>query len=350
MGRLVLTPEGVAAFEYDGEFLETGFSISPIHLPLKPGLFLAEETPFDGNFGVFNDSLPDGWGNFILVRYLASQGISMESLSLLDRLSLVGSNGMGALEYYPDQPIQAENDTNDLNFLAGEVKKVLTEAAYSEHLKLLVEKGGAPGGARPKVLISHNKSSWIVKFPGPSNPPDIGMQEFVNSKIASKCGVLMPPTRLFEGKYFGVKRFDRKKQDRVHMLTASGLLNASHLKSSLDYIDLINLTFVLTKNIVDCYRLFRLMVYNVLTGNGNDHSKNFSFLYSDNEWSLSPAYDLVPKSGLDGNHVTTIAGQSKPGKKQMFDVARQCGLKSNIASTIYDEVYENCAPIRLKKF
>ncbi len=350
VGRLVLTQDQRVAFEYDKEFLNSGFSISPFHLPLKQGVFLAETSPFDGNFGVFNDSLPDGWGNFILARYLASQGISLDSQSLLDRLSRVGSKGMGVLEYYPEGSVTSSISTQDLNFLAKEVGKVLTEPTYSEHLHLLAENGCIPGGVRPKVLYSYNNEDWIVKFHSPSDPPNMGMSEFVNSKIARKCGIPMSPSRLFEGKYFGIKRFDVRSGNRLHMVSVSGLLNASHRKPALDYVDLIKATFVLTKNIKDCYQLFRRMVYNVLTGNRNDHSKNFSFLFEAGEWKLSPAYDMVPDKGLNGNHATRIAGHGQPEKTHIFEVAKLTGLKPSRISDIFDEVYTGCSPIRLSKF
>lgn len=93
VGRLALTGEGLCAFEYSAEWLESGFSISPFELPLKRGVFIAKPRPFDGGFGVFDDCLPDGWGQLILDRYLQQQGINPHTLTLLDRLALVGSAG-----------------------------------------------------------------------------------------------------------------------------------------------------------------------------------------------------------------------------------------------------------------
>ncbi|MCF7827034.1 MAG: type II toxin-antitoxin system HipA family toxin [Candidatus Marinimicrobia bacterium] len=347
VGQVAQTPEQKIVFEYSPSFLKTGFSISPFHLPLKPGLFTAPDEPFAGNFGVFNDSLPDGWGNLLLDRFLISQGISLSSLSALDRLSLIGSNGMGALQYFPDQKIQSEFSSTELAFLAQEVHKVISETEYSEHLEMLIAVGGSPGGARPKALIKVNHESWMVKFPSSLDPPDIGCIEFEYSRIARKCGIEMPQTQLFENKYFGVKRFDREGDERIHMHTASGLLNASHRYPSLDYSEIMKASFALTRNINDSYKLFRRMVFNVLTGNKDDHSKNFSFLFSEKEWSLAPAYDLAPSGGFNGNHSTTIAGQGQPSRSNIFDVGTQIGLKQNRLLQLFDEVYENCASIRL---
>jgi serine/threonine-protein kinase HipA len=82
-------------FEYDPSFLDSGIEISPFRLPLKAGTFQAKPEPFEGLFGVFNDSLPDGWGRLLLDRSLKSLGIAAVELGPLDRLTHVGSHGMG---------------------------------------------------------------------------------------------------------------------------------------------------------------------------------------------------------------------------------------------------------------
>jgi len=142
VGRMVLSPERLCVFEYDPEFLSTGFSISPFYLPLRSGIFTARREPFNGLFGVFNDSLPDGWGNLLIYRYLTSKGIRPQSLSVLDRLSIVGSSGMGAIQYKPDNHISTSHDINDFDILATEIEKILSEVDYTESLEVLAKKGG----------------------------------------------------------------------------------------------------------------------------------------------------------------------------------------------------------------
>jgi len=63
VGRIAMTPDALCAFEYDSAYLLSGNSISPFNLPLRQEIFIAKRTPFAGGFGVFADSLPDGWGN-----------------------------------------------------------------------------------------------------------------------------------------------------------------------------------------------------------------------------------------------------------------------------------------------
>lgn len=347
LGRMVLSPDKLVVFEYGTAFLRSGFSISPFYLPLRPGLFTARRDPFNGMFGIFNDSLPDGWGNLLIDRYLISQGIKPQTLSLLDRLAIVGSSGMGAIEYIPDNHIKAKQEINDINMLATEVVKVLSEMDYETTLDVLAEKGGSSGGARPKVLINIKDESWIVKFPSSVDSSDIGDIEYNYSLMAKKCGIEMPETALFEGKYFGVRRFDREKGKRIHMHTASGLLYASHRYPSLDYTELIKATLALTKNIEDSYSLFRLMVFNVLSGNKDDHAKNFSFIHKSGKWQLSPAYDLVLSTGFNNYHSTTVAGKGNPGMDDILKVATETGLKEKRCREIFDDVYENSREIRI---
>lgn len=76
VGVISLTPDDKRlAFEYNPRWLAEGFSISPLELPLKPGLFLANPTPLYGNFGIFEDSLPDGYGRYLLHKALLREGI-----------------------------------------------------------------------------------------------------------------------------------------------------------------------------------------------------------------------------------------------------------------------------------
>lgn len=79
-------------FEYDAQFIEQELEISPYMLPLRPGVTVFDNSLFAGLPGVFNDSLPDGWGRLLFDRLAQSQGILP-----LDRLDYVGKTGMGAL-------------------------------------------------------------------------------------------------------------------------------------------------------------------------------------------------------------------------------------------------------------
>lgn len=114
VGTLAATRDGVLAFEYEDEWLRDGFSISPLSLPLEKRVFVADRHPLDGVFGVFDDSLPDGWGRLLVDRLLRSQGIDPYEVGPIARLSLVGSSGMGALEYEPATDVPLAGSALDL--------------------------------------------------------------------------------------------------------------------------------------------------------------------------------------------------------------------------------------------
>jgi serine/threonine-protein kinase HipA len=347
VGRLALTPENHVAFEYNSGFFRKGQSISPFYLPLKTGVFIARQEPFFGNFGVFNDSLPDGWGNLLLDRFLQSQKIDPSQLTVLDRLSLVGTSGMGALEYKPDNSFDSKESSSDLNFLASEAEKVLNRTDSGTSLDMLFKLGGSSGGARPKVLVNIDGEEWLIKFRSTLDPSDVGQIEYQYSLLAKECGIEMPETRLFEGKYFGVKRFDRDGKAKVHMLSAAGLLHADYRIPSLDYQSLFTACFKLTGNIEEVYNLFRLMVFNVLIKNRDDHARNFSFLLKNGKWMLSPAYDLLPSNGFNGFHTTTIAGQGDPKCPDIQLVAESLKLNRLRTKEIYELIEEKCKNFRI---
>ena len=94
----------------------------------------------------------------------------------------------------------------------------------------------------------------------------------------------------------------------------------------------------ITRDIREADKMFRLMVFNVLIGNKDDHAKNFSFLYRDDRWQLSPAYDLLPSAGFNGNHTTTVNGQGKPTLKDCLEVARSVSYPEKRAARIIEEV------------
>ena len=339
VGRLALTKDRLCAFEYDPVWLVSGFSISPFKLPLEKKVFIAAKDPFDGNFGVFSDSLPDGWGRLLIDRMLIKKRINPAEVSLLDRLTIVGKSGMGALEYHPETILSTAKITDNVDELAAECERILNDD-YEGNLEELVKAGGSSGGARPKVLIKYKKEDWIVKFRSSKDSKDIGKQEYDTSIKARKADLDMPPTELFEGKYFGVKRFDRKPDGtKIHMLSASGLLDASHRFPTLDYVELLKATLLLTRDFRELEKMFRLMCFNVFAHNRDDHAKNFSFLYDGKAWKVSPAYDLVHSDGPGGEHTTTIAGEGKnPTEKDILKVAEEISIPPAKEKQIIDEV------------
>lgn len=67
-------------FAYDESWLRYGFSISPRSLPLENRVFEANPAKFNGLFGVFADSLPDGWGTLLAIKYFRKKGFRILDL------------------------------------------------------------------------------------------------------------------------------------------------------------------------------------------------------------------------------------------------------------------------------
>ncbi|MBE6313994.1 MAG: type II toxin-antitoxin system HipA family toxin [Bacteroidales bacterium] len=336
VGHLVLTKEGLCAFEYSTEWLTSGFSISPFELPLRSGVFIAKPRPFDGGFGVFDDCLPDGWGLLILDRYLQRQGINPRSLTLLDRLALVGSTGRGALEFRPDKSVVAKQDYADFEKLALEAEQILDSDDYAgKGIEEFQHRGGSPGGARPKIFARYEGKEWLVKFRAKQDPKRIGFEEYNYSILAKECGIEMPETRLFEDKYFGVERFDRTSSGKLHVVSIAGLIGADYRIPSIDYSHIFQVCAALTHNVAELWKVYRLMVFNYLIENKDDHAKNFAFIYRDGEWHFSPAFDILPSDGMNGFHTTSINDSIEPTKDDLIAVAVKAGLNKKEAEEIF---------------
>jgi len=340
VGRIAQTADKLMAFEYESQWLSDGFSISPFKLPLEKRVFIAQREPFNGNFGVFNDSLPDGWGQLLIDRMLIKKGIDPLSVSNIYRLAIVGRSGMGALEYEPEERLTGNAQICDLDILAREAREILNEKYNGSNLDDLAALGGSSGGARPKVLIKYKNEDWIVKFRADTDPKNIGKQEYCYMSAAIAAGLIVPQIKLFKNKYFGVKRFDRKPSgEKVFMISAGALLDASHRFPALDYCSLMALTMELTRDFRETDKMFRLMCFNVFAHNRDDHCKNFSFLYDDNKWKCSPVYDLVYAQGMGGEHATAIDGEGRnPTEKNILSAAEKAGLEKNKARIILQEV------------
>lgn len=348
VGTLASTPSGEVAFQYSSEWIADGFSISPLSLPLDDRVFVANGQPFEGVFGVFSDSMPDGWGRLLVDRMLREQRIDPNEIGPLERLSIVGQSGMGALEYLPETVLPARGQALDLDQIAAECAMLLKtdEASDLDELFLL---GGSSGGARPKIFTQIDGEDWIVKFPSSYDPENIGELEFDLAQKAARCGIKMHEVRLMPSRvcagYFATKRFDRAMQadgsiDKVHMASAGALLETSHRIPNLDYDQLLKLTLILTDDLSEVERMFRLMTFNVYAGNRDDHAKNFTFLFSrDAGWRLSPAYDLTENPGFNGEHSTTVNGKGKGiTDADILEVGLRAGLSKSRINQILQDV------------
>lgn len=353
VGLLSLTPDDRRnAFEYDKSWLADGFSISPLELPLKTGVFVAKPHPFYGNFGIFEDSLPDGYGRYLLHKTLLRKGINDADLSSLDRLAIVGDNGMGALSYSPTIELEREEEVTDFDMLQQMALEVL-KAQQDSDAGLLLYNSGNSGGARPKAVFSDADGHWIVKFRHTYDPSDIGAQEYRYNEIARKCGIIVPDFRLVNGRYFASRRFDIDGNgNRIHTATAGALLCLSLREPFMDYSNLLALTGYVTQSREDVEQMYRRMVFNYLTDNKDDHCKNFSFYVVENlddggwQWRLAPAYDLtLCTEGYNGEHATSVNGTGRPALSDFISIGKKIKLSEVRCREMIDEVRSECREI-----
>lgn len=348
------------AFEYAGDWLQNGFSISPFSLPLRPGVFLPKNWNFGGLHGAFGDVLPDSWGQLLVDRMLSDRGIDPTRLGILDRLSIVGTSGMGALTFHPAETFSATVSDPDYDRLAELCARLLRSQPVDD-LDTLYQLGGSSGGTRPKVLATVNGEDWIIKFQSHADPADFGKLEFDYAACAEQCGIHMAEYSLFPSEtcsgYFGMKRFDRIASEeggrRVHMLSAAALLELDHNAPSMDYHDLMKLTRLLTReDKQDLQEMFRRMCFNVYAHNRDDHSKNVSFLYDEEQkrWHLSPAYDLTYSTTYYGEHTTSVNGNgASPSMGDLLAVGTKSGLPSKWCSETASAV-QTTVQSSLKKY
>jgi serine/threonine-protein kinase HipA len=345
-------------FEYDATFLQDPLWLSPFRLPPKPGLHEHLDLAFGPMFGLFDDSLPDGWGLLLMNRYFIRQGLTPETISPLDRLAYLGERTMGALTYHP--PARQEDidrQVLDLHDMSREACLVL-EGKSDRILPQLLRAGGSPGGARPKVLVGlhgddmisgeddlpEGYTAWLIKFHAGGEATDDGLVEYAYSQMARVAGIVMPDTRIFhtaEGDtFFGVTRFDRRQNRRVHVHTFGNMIHANFRIPGCDYGLLLKVARILTKNQTDVLALFRMMIFNILAHNRDDHVKNFAFMLDpQGVWQAAPAYDLTFAQGPGGEHTMTVSGEGRePGREHILRIADGAGIIRRDATIIMKEV------------
>jgi serine/threonine-protein kinase HipA len=354
VGRLAKDPNerGAIWFQYDAQWIKSGYALSPFPpFDLKPGAFKPLSPIFEGLHGVFNDALPDGWGLLLMDRALKrSLDWNRHEIEPLDRLAYIGSRAMGALEFRPAMAQGQAVPAVSLESLA-ESALLMQEGSADDVLAALYIHGGSPGGARPKVTLAierggdqcisgfdtlpDNFDHWIVKFRARDvDPPSMGRIELAYARMAQAAKVDMPPTRLISAKvrgkredFFAVQRFDRAGNTKKHVISLGGMLEASHRMPSMDYGDVLKATLMATQDMREVNKAFRLMVFNVLAQNKDDHVKNFAFIRNERSWAMTPAFDLTFSTGMSGQHTTSVSGDGLPRLASIAKVARDMHIK-----------------------
>lgn len=328
---------GIVYFEYDDEFKKLDLEISPLKLHTNT---TATYTNTDDKFfqslaGVFHDSLPDKFGNKIIERYYAEKGIKDYDLNILQRLAYIGSYGMGALEYEPNIIHEDIKEALEIRNLVDDARKIIS-GNVKDTIPDIMESGGSAGGARAKAIIAWNRKTddirsgrakpkegydqYLLKFDGVGEnkaPADYTKIEFIYMSIAKECGLPVSEVELLKDREYNhllVKRFDRISGEKVHMHSLCGMTHTDfNIPKMFSYENYLRTVLQVTKNQDNLLSAFSHMIFNVITRNQDDHTKNFSFLMSESgEWMIAPIYDLTYSNGAGytSEHQMTINGKT----------------------------------------
>ena len=325
------------AFEYYPKWIEHGFSISPLLLPLAPGAQVFRSYSKDTWLGLpppIADALPDHFGNSLINAHLSQQGITSAEITPLDRLAYVASRSIGALEFRPAYSVaRVAGGILDIAELVTAARDAiqgnLTDDRESKRaLQNLLSVGVSAGGARAKAVVNVDpktgaltaghkqeagKESWLIKFDGVMRDSTLGQSEqygrieYAYSLMAHDAKIAMPQTRLLEENdraHFMIRRFDRldtppgstgKAFQKLHLQSLCAMDGIDfNLVHTNEYASLFAVIDRLGLHGEAKTEAFRRMAFNFFAANCDDHSKNFSFLMDHGGvWHLAPAYDMT---------------------------------------------------------
>ena len=375
-------------FEYAPSFLRSGIEVAPVHMPLAEGVYqfpgLPRET-FKGLPGLLADCLPDKFGNLLIDQWLAREGRTAASFNPVERLCYLGSRAMGALEFLPahhaTQP-DRELEIDALIHLANSVladrqklKTTLVPEHEEEALADILRVGTSAGGARAKAVVAWNAQTgeirsgqvplppgfeaWLIKFDGVhgnadkelADPLGYGRIEFAYHLMARAAGITMSDCRLLEENgraHFMTRRFDRTAEgDKLHQQTLCALGHYDfNSAGGYSYEQAFQLARRLGLPQPDLTELFRRAVFNILSRNQDDHTKNISFLMDRRgHWRLAPAYDVTYSYNPDGawtsRHQMTLNGKRDDfTKADLLAAAQAADVKPRKAKEIITTLQE----------
>ena len=363
-GRFVLStdrrgvPEG--RFVYGRSYLEraNAVALDPVELKLAARTYATAS--LGGVFCALRDASPDYWGRRVIQRHLGKAQPSEMEYLLFSPDDRAGALGFG-LNQIPPAPKRTFNQTLELAKLQSIADAILNEddrpaAGAADHhdddqaddadhdqVEKLIMIGTSMGGARPKAVVEDNDGLWIAKFNCPDDSWNSARVEHAMLTLARACGLNAADSRVVEvaGRdVLLVKRFDREKAEggyqRTRMVSALTLLRAEDTYQSRDKWSYVLLAEEVRRVCADpaqnAAELFRRMCFNALISNIDDHPRNHAVIAKDNDWKLSPAYDLTP---------------AVPISQERRDLAMACGDAGRVANA--DNLLSQSARFLLKR-
>lgn len=320
--------------------------------------------------GLISDSLPGKYGNTFLEEFFIRH--FKKAPTTIEKLQILGSNTMGALTYEPEKLHERSKSTQaifQMSELYEETKKALFGESEFELEKIIALSNSAAGGAQPKAIVGLNPNQKSMYVGKKSDPLPDGfvhaivkfdnllytrepqsktlydelhlsktLTEYIYSILARKCGITIPETYLIDdgngGSHFAIERFDIQKQnanvERLHMHSLSGLMHHNSAETTFDYTNLFRVGLKLNIPHEDMINLYRIMIFNIVFANRDDHSKNFSYLMDQNgKWRASPAYDLTFVPSAKHQMLFDYKPVSEINRKHLIKIADEFNIRNS---------------------
>ncbi|WP_299074226.1 type II toxin-antitoxin system HipA family toxin [uncultured Paraglaciecola sp.] len=335
-------------FRYGKSYLNrsNAFALDPVNLPLSEKEL---STQFNkGLFGALSDAGADSWGKKVI--------LSLHTTKPRNALEfLLAGSGMGvgslvfSLSSSQSKPKYNKNSLADLPMLLKAKDAILTDKDIPQEAKLAFEYGSSMGGARPKTIIQNGEISYLAKFNRLDDVVNVVKVEHATMNMLAELPCRVAKTQVQpspNGDVLLVERFDlHNGKPNCHYLSANSIfnqnkVNTSVLSSIYTYGYLAEFIMKNGAEPKDAHDLYYRMVFNVLLGNTDDHSRNHALIYPFEKahWRLSPAFDVLPINN-SAQHGIGIGNDGREGTiNNLLSQSIRFGLKPFKTKKIIDEV------------
>jgi serine/threonine-protein kinase HipA len=370
----------IGRFVYGRSYLENprAVPIDPVELKLSGDTY--ETVQRKGVFGALRDAGPDFWGRRVIEKHAGKPMLSEMDYLLQSPDDRAGALGFG-LSQEPPSPRRVFNNTLDLEKLQtladALVRDEIPNDPAAPQVQDLLLLGTSMGGARPKAIVSDDDGLWIAKFNRHDDRWDNTRVEHAMLRLARQCGISTAESRIetVGGKdVLLIKRFDREKTNggytRARMISGLTVLRADEgvqTRPRWSYMLLVEeLRRISAEPRKDARELFRRICFNALISNIDDHPRNHALIAKEDDWRLSPAYDLTPAPLVSQDHrdlamdcgdlgrfanarnilsqharfllnkdeADEIVKDMRAGVSKWYDTVRACGVSQTDAETI----------------
>jgi serine/threonine-protein kinase HipA len=335
-GRFVLTSNRAGVplgrFVYGRSYLS-----NPKAVPMDPVELLLSDKTYEtvqlhGVFGALRDAGPDYWGRRVIEKHAGKPALGEIDYLLESADDRAGALGFG-LNQVPPAPLRKFNQTLDLeklqNLAEALIKDELPNDPAAPQVQDLLLLGTSMGGARPKAVVEDQNGLWIAKFNKPDDRWNNTRVEHAMLRLARECGISVAESRMdtVGGRdVLLIKRFEREKTKngylRARMVSGLTVLRAEEapeLRTNWSYVLLAEeLRRIVAEPKKDAHELFRRVCFNAMISNLDDHPRNHAFIAKNEQWKLSPAYDLTPSPVIS---------------QERRDLAMECGDLGRYANT-----------------